>query len=45
MSSELSALASYGFIKPLTSHADFREWLLAAIDIFSGKDWLSLIEG
>jgi len=45
MTSDLSALASIGFIKPLSSHSDFRNWLLAATDIFAEKDWLALIEG
>jgi len=45
MTSNLSALASIGFIKPLSSHSDFRNWLLAANDIFAEKDWLALIEG
>ena len=45
MTSDLSALASIGFIKPLSSHSDFRILLLAATDILAGKDWLALIEG
>jgi hypothetical protein len=45
MPSDLSALAAIGFIKPLSSHSDFRNWLLAATDIFAEKDWLALIEG
>jgi len=44
MTSDLSALASIGFIKPLSSQSDFRNWLLAATDIFAGKDLLALIE-
>jgi hypothetical protein len=45
MTSDLSALASIGFIKPFHCHSDFRNWLLAASDIFAEKDWLALIEG
>jgi len=45
MTSDLSTLASIGFIKPLSSHSDFRTWLLAANDIFAEKYWLTLIEG
>ena len=45
MIADLSALASIGFIKPLSSHSDFRNWLLAATDIFVEKDWLALIDG
>jgi hypothetical protein len=45
MTPDLSALASIGFIKPLSSHSDFRNWPLAATDIFAEKDWLALIEG
>jgi len=45
MTSDLSALTSIGFIKPLSSHSDFRNWLLAATDNFPEKDWLALIEG
>jgi hypothetical protein len=44
MTSDLSALASIGFIKPLSSHSDFCNWLFAATDIFAEKDWLALIE-
>jgi hypothetical protein len=45
MTSDLSALASIGFIKTLNSHSDFRNWLPAATDIIAEKDWLALIEG
>jgi len=45
MTSDLSALASIGIIKPLSSHSDFRNWLRAATDIFAEKDWLALIAG
>jgi len=45
MTSDFSALASIGFIKPLSSHSDFRNWLLAATNIFAEKDWLALMEG
>ena len=45
MTTDLSGLASIGFIKPLSSHSDVRNWLLAATDIFAEKDWLALIEG
>ena len=45
MTSDLSALASIGFIKPLSSHSDFGNWLLAAADIFVEKDLLQLIQG
>ena len=45
MTSDLSALSSIGFIKPLGSHSDFRILLLAATDIFPEKDWLALIDG
>jgi len=45
MNSDLSALASNGFMKPLSSHSDYRNWVLAATDIFEKKDWLALIEG
>jgi hypothetical protein len=45
MISDLSALALIGFIKPLSSHSDFRNWLLAATDIFAEKVWLALNEG
>jgi len=45
MTSDLSALASIAFIKPLSSHSDFRNWLLAATNIFAEKEWLALIEG
>jgi hypothetical protein len=45
MTSDLSALASNGFIKPLSYHCDFRNWLLAATDSFAEKDWLAQIEG
>jgi len=43
MTFDLSALALIGFIKPLRSHSDFRNWLLAATDIFAENDWLALI--
>jgi len=45
MTSDLSALGSIGFIKPLSSHSDNCNWLLAATKIFAEKDWLALIEG
>jgi len=45
MTSDLSALASIGFIEPLSWHSDFRNWLLAATDIIAVNDWLALIEG
>ena len=45
MTSDLSALTSIGFIMPLSSHSDFRNWLLAATDIFAENDWLALIKG
>jgi len=45
MTSDLSALTSIDFIKPLSSDSEFRNWLLAATDIFADKDWLALIEG
>jgi len=45
MTSDLSALASIGFIKPLSYHSEFRKWLLAATDIFAEQVWLALIEG
>jgi hypothetical protein len=45
MTPDLSALASIGFIKPLSSHSDFPNWLLSATEIFAEKDWLALIEG
>jgi hypothetical protein len=45
MTSDLCALASIGFIKPLSSHSDVHNWLLAATDIFAEKNWLALIEG
>jgi hypothetical protein len=45
MTSDLSALASIGFIKPLSSHSDYRNWLLTATDNFAEKVWLALIEG
>jgi len=44
MTSDLSALACIGFIKPLSCHSDFRNWLLAATAIFAKTDWLALIE-
>jgi hypothetical protein len=45
MTSDLSAFGSIGVGKPHSSHLDFRNWLLAATDIFAEKDWLALIEG
>ena len=45
MTSDLAALASIGFIKPLFSHSEFRNWLLAATNIFAEKDWLAMIKG
>ena len=45
ITSDLSALASIGFNKPLGSQPDCRNWLLAATDIFVEIDWLALIEG
>jgi len=45
MTFDLCALASIGFIKPLSSHSDFRNWLLAATNIFAEKNWLALING
>jgi len=45
MTSDPSALASIGFIKPLSTHSDCRNLLLAATEIFAEKDWLALIEG
>jgi hypothetical protein len=45
MTTDLSALASISFMKPLSSQSEFCKWLLAATDIFAEKDWLALVEG
>jgi hypothetical protein len=44
MTSDLSAFASIGFIKPLSSQSHFRNWLLAATKTLSEKDWLAMIK-
>jgi len=45
MTSDPSALALIGFIKPLSSHSDSPNWLLAATNIIGEMDWLALVEG
>jgi hypothetical protein len=45
MTSDVSALASIGLIKPHSSDSDFRNWPLVATDIFVQTDWLELIAG